>query len=50
MPDVMDLMDKASANIQRDSKKIMDGTFMFGIFNKIEKKVKPFEEYMEYMF
>ena len=31
-------------------KKIMDDTFMFGIFNKIAKKVKPFEEYMEYMF
>ena len=23
---------------------------MFGIFNKIAKKVNPFEEYMEYMF
>ena len=47
MPDVVDLMDKAFAKIQRYGKKIMDDTFMFGIFNKIEKKVKPFEEYME---
>ena len=50
MPDVMDLMDKAFSKIQREGKKIMDYAFMFGIFNKIEKKVKPFEEYMEYMF
>ena len=28
----------------------MDDNFMFGIFNNISKKVKPFEEYMEYMF
>ena len=40
-------MDKSFAKIQRYGKKIMDDTFMFGIFNKIEKKVKPFEEYME---
>ena len=31
MPDVVDLMDKAFAKIQRDGKKIMDHTFMFGI-------------------
>ena len=49
MPDVVDLMDKAFAKIQRDGKKITDDTFMFGIFDKIAKKVKPFEEYMEYM-
>ena len=29
MPDVVDLMDKAFAKIQRDGKKIMDDTFMF---------------------
>ena len=50
MPDVVDLMGKAFAKIQRDGKNIMDDTFMFGIFNRIEKKVKPFDEYMEYMF
>ena len=50
MPDVVDLMDKASAKIQRDGRNIMDDTFMFIIFNKIAKNVKPFEEYMEYMF
>ena len=48
--DVVDLMDKAFAKIQRYGKKIMDNTFIFGIFNKIDKKAKPFEEYMEYMF
>ena len=50
MPDVVDLMDKAFEKIQREGKKIMDYAFIFCIFNKIEKKVKPFEEYMEYMF
>ena len=49
MPDVVDLMDKDFAKIQRDSNNIMDDTFTFGIFNKIAKKVKPFQEYMEYM-
>ena len=49
MPDVVDLMDKAFAEVQRDGKKITDDTFMFGIFDKIAKKVKLFEEYMEYM-
>ena len=43
MPDVVDLIDKAFANIQRDGKNIMDNIFMFGIFNKIGKKVNPFE-------
>ena len=47
MPDVMDLMDKDFAKIQRDVKKIMDDMFMFGIFNKIVKKVKLFDENME---
>ena len=37
MPDGVDLMDKAFAKVQRDGKKIMDDTFMFGIFNKIAK-------------
>ena len=50
MPDVVYLMEKALAKIQWDGKKIMDDKFMFVIFNKISKKVKPFEEYMEYMF
>ena len=50
MTDIVDLMDKAFAKIQRDGKKIMDDTFMFGIFNKIENKVNPFEEYMDSMF
>ena len=49
MTDVVDLIYKAFAKIQRDGKKIMDDTFMFGIFNKIAKKVNLFEEYMEYM-
>ena len=50
MPDVVDLMDKAFSKIQSDVKRIMDDTFMFGIFNKIAKKVKPLEEYMKYIF
>ena len=50
MPDVLDLMDKAFAKIQREGKKIMYDTFMFGISNKIAKKLKPFEKYMGYMF
>ena len=50
MPDVVDLVDKTCAKYQRDGNKIMDDTFMFGIFNKISKKVKTFEEYMEYIF
>ena len=50
MPDAVDLMDKAFAKIQRDDKKIMNDTFIFGIFNNIAKKVNPFEEYMEFMF
>ena len=43
MPDVVYLMDKAFEKIQRDDNNIMDDTFMFGIFKKIAKKVKPFE-------
>ena len=43
MTNVVDLMDKVLAKFQRDGKKIMDDTFMFGIFNKTAKKVKPFE-------
>ena len=50
MPDVVDLMDKAFAKLQREGKKIMNDTFMFVIFNKISKKVKRFEECMEYIF
>ena len=50
MPDVVDLMDKAFAKLQREGKKIMNDTFMFVIFNKISKKVKPFEENMECKF
>ena len=50
MLDVVDLMGKAFANIQSDGKKIMDDTFMFGIFNKMARKVNPFEEYMGYTF
>ena len=41
MSDVVDLMDKTFAKIQRDGNKIMYDTFMFGIFNKITKKAKP---------
>ena len=37
MPNVVDMMDKAFEKIQRDGKKIMDDTFMFGTFNKIAK-------------
>ena len=43
MPDVVDLMDKAFEKIQREGKKIMDYAFIFCIFNKTEKTVKPFE-------
>ena len=50
MPDIVDLTDKGFATVQRDGNKIMDDTFIFGIFNKIAKKVNPFEEYMEYIF
>ena len=39
MPDAVDLMEKEFAKVQRNGKKIMDDKFMFGIFNKIEKKV-----------
>ena len=49
MPDVVNLMEKAFKKNQRDGNKIMDDTFMFGIFNKTAKKVKPFEEYTECM-
>ena len=38
MPYGMDLMDKAFTKIQREGKNIMDDTFMFGIFNRIEKR------------
>ena len=38
MMDVVDLMDKAFAKIQREGKKIMEYVFMFRIFNKIDKK------------
>ena len=50
MPDVVDLMDKAFAKNQMDSNKIVNDTFIFGIFNNIAKKVNLVEEYIEYMF
>ena len=50
MLDVVDLINKAFAKIKRARKKIMDYAFIFGIFNKILKKMKRFEEYMECMF
>ena len=43
MPDFVDLMDKAFEKTQGGGNNIMDDTFMFGIFNKIAKKVKLFE-------
>ena len=50
MPEVVDLMDKASEEIQKDGKLIMNDKFMFGIFKKIAEQVKPFKQYMAYMF
>ena len=50
MPDVVDLMDDAFATILKNGKKILDDTFMFSIFAKIAKQVKPFEDYIEFMF
>ena len=47
---VVDLMDKAFSKFQSDGKKIIDDTFISKVFNNIAKKVKPFEEYMEYIF
>ena len=49
MLDFIDLIDKAFTTIQRDGNNIIDDIFMFGILNKIAKKVNPFEEYMDYM-
>ena len=37
MTDVVDLMEKAFAKVQRVGNNIMDYTFIFGIFNKIAK-------------
>ena len=42
-------MDKAFSKFQSDGKKIIDDTFMSKVFNNIAKKVKPFEEYMEFI-
>ena len=50
MPDAVDLMYKAFVKIQSNGKNIMDDTLMFGIFKNTATKVKPFEEYIEYMF
>ena len=50
MSDVLDPMDKSFSKVQSGGKNIMDDTFMFGIFNKISKNVKQFEEYLGYMF
>ena len=50
MSAVVDIMDKAFAKIQRNGKKILDNTFLFGIFDKIARKVTPFEDYIEFMF
>ena len=46
---VVDLMDKAFSKFQSDGKKIIDDTFISKVFNNIAKKVKPFEEYMEFI-
>ena len=50
IPKAVDLMDKASAEIIKDRKLMLDDEFMMNIFEPLAKKIKPFEDYLTYMF
>ena len=50
MPKAVDLMDKAFAEITTDGNLMLDDDFMMNIFEPLAKKIKPFKEYLTYMF
>ena len=50
MPKAMDLMDKAFAKTTKDGNLVLDDDFMIKVFETLAKKIKPFKEYLTYMF
>ena len=43
-------MDKAFAEITKDGNLMLDDDFIMNIFEPLAKKIKPFKEYLTYIF
>ena len=50
MPKAVDLMDKAFYEINKDGILMLDDDFMMNIFEPLAKKIKPFKDYLTYIF
>ena len=50
IPKAVDLMDKAFAEITKDGNLMLDDDFKMNIIEPLAKKIKPFKEYLNYMF
>ena len=50
MPKAVDLVDKVFAKITKYGKFMLDDYFMMKHFEPLAKKIKPFKEYLTYMF
>ena len=50
MSEALDMMDSAFEEIVADGELMLDEDFMMGIFNPLQEKIRPFKDYMEYMF
>ena len=50
MPKAVDLIYKAFAEITKEGNEMLYDDFMMNIFEPLAKKIKPFKEYLTYMF
>ena len=50
MSNAVDSMEKAIAEITKDRNLILDDDFMMKHFEALAKKIKPFKEYLTYIF
>ena len=50
MSRVVDMLEGAMEEVAKDGSKMLDEDFMMGIFSDIVGQVKPFQEYLDYIF
>ena len=50
IPKAVDLMDKAFDKITKDGNLMLEDDFIMNIFEPLANKIKPFKEYLTYMF
>ena len=50
MASVIDIMDAAFLQVLDDGEKMLDETFMMGIFDSLKEQIPPFRDYLTYIF